>query len=145
VALALNNPQVLGFVFNDHFMEHCTTIIQHVRTLELSLRSIVKFSCRGWSTISPGGRHIVVSNLFDGLDFYSISDRTLSQSIPCPINQQKNVPIPVLFNGDGSSIIVGGTSGSVRVLDSSSCETVQVLPHHGQHVLFNGSLYLWTD
>lgn len=86
----------------------------------------------GWSTISPGGENIVVSNLFDGLDFYSITGRDLSHSVPCPINQQKNSPVPVLFSGNGSTIIVGGTSGSVRVLDSSSCETLQILPHDGQ-------------
>ena len=91
--------------------------------------------------ISPGEKHIVVSNLFDGLDFYSIADRTLSHSVPCPINHQKNVPVPVLFNSDGSVIIVGGTSGSVRVLDSSSCETLQVLSHDGQLLYFPGIFY----
>ena len=77
------------------------------------LRPTSKSSCRGGSAISPGEKHIVVSNLFDGLDFYSIADRTLNYSVPCPINQQNNVPVPVLFNSDGSVIIVGGTSGSV--------------------------------
>lgn len=98
------------------------------------LRPTSKSSCRGGSAISPGEKHIVVSNLFDGLDFYSIADRTLNYSVPCPINQQNNVPVPVLFNSDGSVIIVGGTSGSVRVLDSSSCETLQVLSHDGWQI-----------
>lgn len=92
---------------------------------------IAYFVCSGWSAISPGEKHIVVSNLFDGLDFYSIADRAVSHSVPCPINQQKNAPVPVLFNSDGNVIIVGGTSGSVRVLDSSSCETLQILSHDG--------------
>ena len=54
------------------------------------------------------------------------------------MNQQNNVPIPVLFSKDGSIVIVGGTSGSARILDSGSCETLQVLPHDGQipHSLF---------
>lgn len=90
------------------------------------------FTCSGWSAISPGEKHIVVSNLFDGLDFYSIADCTLSHSVPCPMNQQNNAPVPVLFSSDGSAVIMGGTSGSVRVLDSRSCETLQVLPHDGQ-------------
>jgi len=90
------------------------------------------FVCSGSSAVSPGEKHIVVSNLFDGLDFYSIADRVLSHSVPCPINQQNNVPVPVLFSGDGNTVIVGGTSGSVRILDSGSCETLQVLSHDGQ-------------
>jgi len=98
---------------------------------------IAKTLYSGSSAISPGGKHIVVSNLFDGLDFYSVADRTLSHSVPCPINQQKNAVVPVLFTSDGSAIIVGGTSGSVRVLDSSSCETLQVLSHDGQFFTFS--------
>lgn len=96
------------------------------------LGPIIDFSRSGWSAVSPGEKHIVVSNLFDGLDFYSVADRALSHSIPCPINQQENALIPVLFRDNGSTIIVGGTSGSVRVLDSSSYETLQVLSRDGQ-------------
>ena len=106
------------------------------------LDQVTDFLCSGWSAISPGEKHIVVSNLFDGLDFYSIADHTLSHSIPCPINQQKNAPVPVLFNSDGSTIIVGGTSGSVRVMDSNSYETLQVLSHDGQLFAFRGVFFL---
>lgn len=48
------------------------------------------------------------------------------------MNPQNNVPVPVLFSSDGSIVIVGGVSGSARILDSGSCETLQVLPHDGQ-------------
>jgi WD40 repeat protein len=85
----------------------------------------------GWSAVSPDEKHIVVSNLYDGLDFYSISDRALSHSVPCPINQQKNKPVPVVFSRDGEIVVVGGTSGSVKVLNSRSCETLQTLSHDG--------------
>ena len=93
---------------------------------------LTDFPCSGWSAISPGEKHIVVSNLFDGLDFYCIADRALSHSVPYPMNQQNNVPVPVLFSSDGNIVIVGGVSGSARILDSGSCETLQVLPHDGQ-------------
>lgn len=105
---------------------------------------LLRFFCRGWSAISPGEKHIVVLNLFDGLNFYSIADRTLSYSVHCPINQQKNVPVPVLFNNDGSAIILGGMSGSMRVLDSSSCETLQVLSHDGQFFSSPGVVFHYT-
>lgn len=77
-------------------------------------------------------KYIVVSNLYDGLDWYSIADRALSHTVQCPINQQMNLPIPVLFTRDGGTIITGGTCGSVRVLDASTSETIQTLPHSGE-------------
>ncbi|KAF9646727.1 hypothetical protein BDM02DRAFT_3130194 [Thelephora ganbajun] len=104
------------------------TYLDHGIVLRL-LGPIIDFACSGWSTISPGEKHIIVLNLFDGLDFYSIADRALSHLVPCPINQQKNAPVPVLFNSDGSTIVVGGTSGSMRVLDSSSCDLIQAIVH----------------
>lgn len=56
----------------------------------------------------------------------------LSHSVTCPMNQQNNALVPVLFSGDGNAVIVGGTAGSVRVMDSHSYETLQVLSHDGQ-------------
>ncbi|KAF9643066.1 hypothetical protein BDM02DRAFT_3192255 [Thelephora ganbajun] len=128
------SPRTLHFTKEDHlvavYLDH--GIVCWDPSSMTILWSIAPRSCSiGCSAISPGEKHIIVSNLFDGLDFYSITDRALSHSVPCPINQQKNTLVPVLFNSDGSIIIVGGTSGSVRVLDSSSCETLQVLSHDG--------------
>lgn len=53
------------------------------------------------------------------------------------MNQQNNALVPVLFSNDGNAVIVGGTAGSVRILDSRSCETLQVLPHDGQLLLLS--------
>jgi WD40 repeat protein len=131
----LTKRQLLGRSFDECFVEYRTTILQPVRVSmcnHIVQRSSAIFTCSGWSAISPGEKHIVVSNLFDGLDFYSIANCTLSHSVPCPINQQSNALVPVLYSSDGSAVIVGGTSGSVRVLDSRSCETLQVLSHDGQ-------------
>ena len=85
----------------------------------------------GHSAISLDEKHIVVSNLYDGLDWYSVADRSLSHTVQCPINQQMNLPVPVLFTHDGETIIMGGTCGSARLLDASTSETIQTLPHAG--------------
>ena len=85
----------------------------------------------GRSAVSPDEKSIVVSNLFDGLDWYTLSDQKLSHTVPYPINLQHNVPVPVQFTDDGTAIIVGGTCGSGRVLDASTFETIQMLPHDG--------------
>lgn len=84
----------------------------------------------------------MVSNLFDGLDFYSIANRALSHSVPCPMNQQDNGLVPVLYSNDGSILIVGGSSGSMRVLDSRSCETLQILSHDGRSL--STPCYIWS-
>ena len=109
----------------------CSMCVFQSRTIPRRIRSATGSTCSGWSAISPEERHIVVTNLFDGLDFYSIANCALSHSVPCPINQQNNALVPVVYSSDGSAIIVGGTSGSIRVLDSRSCETLQVLAHDG--------------
>ena len=112
-------------------MDYHTARLQHVRILKCDpVARLSIFSSSGSSAISPGEKDIVVFNLFDGLDFYSIADRTLSRSVPCSANQQ-GIITPVLFNSDGSTVIVGGASGSVKLMDSRSCETIQVLPHDG--------------
>lgn len=106
--------------------------MQHVSSFLLA-SFIQIYSCNsGHSAISLDEKYIVVSNLYDGLDWYSVADRALSHTVHCPINQQMNLPIPVLFTGDGGAIITGGTCGSVRVLDASTSETVQTLPHSGK-------------
>ena len=68
-----------------------------------------------------------MANLYDGLDWYKISDRTFSRSVPLRINH--NVPIPVLLVDDGKTLLVGGTSGNVKILDARTAETVQTLDH----------------
>lgn len=68
-----------------------------------------------------------MANLYDGLDWYKIPDRTFSRSVPLRISH--NVPIPVLLVDGGKILLVGGTSGTVRVLDANTAETVQTLEH----------------
>ena len=72
---------------------------------------------------------LVVSNLYDGLDWYNISDRVFSRAVPVRIVQNK--PIPVLFIDNGNAIMVGGSSGAARILDSRTAETIQTLDHNG--------------
>jgi hypothetical protein len=80
------------------------------------------------SAVFPDEKFVVVANLYDGLDWYNISDRTCSRSVPLRINH--NVPIPVLLVDGGKVLVVGGTSGSAKVLDSHTVETIQTLEHN---------------
>jgi hypothetical protein len=70
----------------------------------------------------------VVANLYDGLDWYNISDRTCSRSVPLRIGH--NVPIPILLVDSGNVLVVGGTSGNAKIFDSHTVETIQTLEHN---------------
>ena len=70
---------------------------------------------------------MVVSNLYDGLDWYKIPDRTFSRSVPIRI--AKNVIIPAQFVDGDSLLVTGGTSGMAKVLDARTAETIQTLDH----------------
>ena len=82
---------------------------------------------RASSTVSPDEKVVVVANLYDGLDWYKIPDRSFSRSVPLRINQ--NLPIPVLLVDGGKTLLVGSTSGNVKVLDAHTAETIQTLEH----------------
>lgn len=84
----------------------------------------------GRSTISLDEKTLVVSNLYDGLDWYNIPDRVFSRAVPVRI--VRNKPIPVLFIDNGNAIVVGGSSGTARILDSRTAETIQSLDHSGK-------------
>ena len=94
------------------------------------------FSSSGRSCLSPDNRFVVVSNLFDGFDWYSISDRAIRNTIPIRISQKENLPIPVMFTTTGDAMIAGGTTGDARVLDSLTSETLQLLPQDGSRFPF---------
>lgn len=102
--------------------------MQHVGPLPnyipLYSRSSISSGC---STVSSDEKVVVVSNLYDGLDWYKIPDRTFSRSVPIRI--AKNVIIPVQFVERDTLLITGGTSGMAKVLDARTAETIQTLDH----------------
>ncbi|KAF9784449.1 WD40-repeat-containing domain protein [Thelephora terrestris] len=85
----------------------------------------------GRSCVSPDGKFAVVSNMYDGVDFYSISTPAFSHTIQYRVNPHVNSPIPVEFFPDGRILLVGGTHGSARMVDTQTSETIQLLPHSG--------------
>ena len=85
------------------------------------------------SAVSLDEKVVVVANLYDGLDWYSIPDRTFGRSVPFRINH--NVPIPVLLIDNGKALLVGGTSGNATILDAHTAETIQTLEHDGTNAL----------
>jgi len=95
--------------------------------LSASTRGYYLIDASASSAVSPNEKFVVVANLYDGLDWYKLPERTFSRSVPLRIT--RNVPIPVLLVDEGKTLLVGGTAGNVKVLDAHTAETVQTLDH----------------
>jgi len=79
--------------------------------------------------LHPDGTTIAVSNLFDGVDWYSTSPPRHAYSVKIPISD--NLPTPLSYIDNGSAILVGGTSGKAHIIDCKSLNVLQVLDHNG--------------
>jgi hypothetical protein len=108
-----------------HITPRACNMLVHFQTISSLSRCSPNHS--GCSSVSSDERVVVVSNLYDGLDWYKIPDRTFSRSVPIRI--AKNVIIPVQFADRDSLLITGGTSGMAKVLDARTAETIQTLDH----------------
>lgn len=122
---------MLGYQIHGNKVENLSAHTLHVRLVSCLTLRFTEHLSSGRSSVSPDERFIVVSNLFDGFDWYSLSDKTLRHTIPIHINPQMNLPVPVTFTKDGHAVVAGGTSKNARVLDSRTSETTQLLPHDG--------------
>ena len=109
-------------------MAHHTEGMQYVSLLPICHVTVPSLIARsGCSTVSFDEKVVVVSNLYDGLDWYKIPDRAFSRSVPIRI--AKNVIVPVRFADGDALLIAGGTSGMAKVLDARTAETIQTLDH----------------
>lgn len=70
---------------------------------------------------------LVVTNLYDGLDYYSIPTRRWVNTTIHSMGE--NVCVPVEHIHDGSDILFGGSSGCARILHKANGVTTAVLEH----------------
>ncbi|KAA1479957.1 WD40 repeat-like protein [Dentipellis sp. KUC8613] len=94
-------------------------------------------SCRiGASSLAPSGCTIAVTNLCDGVDWYSLMASRFSPggkfTNTTPFPYRDNVMIPISHSYDGSFVAVGGTSGVARLIDADGGQMIQDLEHGGQ-------------
>lgn len=87
---------------------------------------------RGRAAVSPDGMKLAVTNLFDGVDIYAVSDQRRLNSVSVDITE--NVSAPVLFL-DNDSIIFGGGSGLVYIAEGEPLVVTQTLKHTGKPLL----------
>ncbi|KAG2745531.1 WD40 repeat-like protein [Suillus brevipes Sb2] len=88
------------------------------------------WSISGAACFSADGKTVVVSNLFDGFDCYSIGNGEHLANLPTPI--MHNVPLPSLFIEGGKSILCGSSCG-YALLYSGNMNTVLQVLRHGEH------------
>ena len=83
----------------------------------------------GRSCLSADCRAIAVTNLFDGVDLYDLTSRSLVDSLRTTIAD--NIITPIISDGAGL-LIMGGSCGTVQLLQLSPATVVQTLDLEGE-------------
>src|ERR1700761_4553257 len=87
---------------------------------------------RGCSAVSPNERTLAVTNLYDGIDWYSLTsnhftDASFQHTTTHPTPENAILPITFIH---GSSAVLSGTSyGCARITSSKDWKLVEKFPH----------------
>ncbi|KAG1842000.1 WD40-repeat-containing domain protein, partial [Suillus tomentosus] len=85
----------------------------------------------GHAALSPDESSVLLSNLSDGLDLYTVGQNHPQQSYKFSHSGKANVPVQVAFIEHGQAVLSGSPDGNVHVWDLASAESRQVLEHDG--------------
>jgi WD40 repeat protein len=128
----------------DHNSAHCPHVRFRLTGNEYSLHSR---HLSAQAAITPDESKIVVSNLYDGFDVYSLNDRKHIRTLPIYI--MENVSLPVTFVHDCKTVLLGSSQGTVRLVDISTGDILHILRHDSkvscQVIVYYGSCLLDWD
>jgi len=79
---------------------------------------------------------IAVTNLFDGVDLYDLTNRSLVGSLRVEVAE--NIITPIISDNAGS-MIIGGSTGTVQVLQPIPAAVIQTLDLEGESNLQRGA------
>lgn len=87
---------------------------------------------RGCSTVSPNEKILAVTNLYDGIDWYSLDsnhfmDTPFQNTTPHTISE--NVILPVIFVHNGTAVLSGTSTGCARITSQKDHSLVELLQH----------------
>lgn len=87
---------------------------------------------RGCSAVSPNGKFLAVTNLYDGIDWYSLDsnhfmDASFHRSTPHAISE--NVILPVTFIHGGTAVLSGTSTGCARMTNLKDFSLAESLQH----------------
>jgi hypothetical protein len=88
----------------------------------------------GRSAVSQDCDNMAVSNLVDGVDWYSLSSFKPKSSAKIPISKGSSVSSLAYLGGD-NAIVIGGLSGLAYVIDCATFNVRQELRHNGAYIL----------
>jgi hypothetical protein len=94
---------------------------------------------RGRAAVSPDETKLAVTNLFDGVDLYSLIDQSRLHSVS--VDMKENVSVAVTFINN-NTIVFGGGSGFAYIAEGTPLAVKRTLGHSGVfHLLrlFRGS------
>jgi hypothetical protein len=76
---------------------------------------------------------MVISNLNDGLNVYSLQSETgtLLDEIKYNIEVETNIEVQCSFTNGGKWVVVGGTDGYIRIFERSSLQLLHSIACHG--------------
>ncbi|KAG1842720.1 WD40-repeat-containing domain protein [Suillus tomentosus] len=80
----------------------------------------------GHAALSPDESLVLLSNLSDGLDLYTVGQNHPRQSYKFLHSEKANVPVQVAFIEFGQAVLSGSLDGNVHVWDLASAESRQI-------------------
>ncbi|KAH7904641.1 WD40-repeat-containing domain protein [Hygrophoropsis aurantiaca] len=83
----------------------------------------------GFASLSPDQRALLVSNLSEGTDMYSLGQSRPIRSFKYAVDSQANFPVEALFLHDGAAVVSGSPTGEVNIWDAVTGEHRQTLTH----------------
>ena len=141
------------FRLRNSFQSEVSFVVEHGTSLALNYVGIsarnpakceVPFHCpslflyplpslhSGASSASPRGDSLATTNLYDGIDWYSLQKPRYTQSSfthTTILGIRENIILPIIHIHDSSAVLSGGSDGSARIIHTRSGETLQVLEH----------------
>ncbi|KAF9790781.1 WD40-repeat-containing domain protein [Thelephora terrestris] len=83
---------------------------------------------RGRAAVSPNESKLAVTNLFDGVDVYSMADQSRLNSVS--VDVKENVSTAVAFLSD-NTVVFGGGSGVAYIAEGTPLMVTRILRHGG--------------
>jgi hypothetical protein len=95
---------------------------------------------RGYSAVSPNERTLAVTNLYDGIDWYSLTSNHFTNAsfqhtttYPTP----ENAILPITFVHGGSAVLSGTSSGCARITSSKDWKLVEKFLHERRWLIYS--------
>lgn len=112
--------------------ENCHMYVFLICRLLVLILKLVTTS--GSSVLSRDGRSLLVSNLSNGLNLYSLDNLETPRSFNYTVNPRTNFPLSVAYLRGDKFVTCGTHTGTVRIWNKKTGEIFQTLDHSSERV-----------